>query len=647
MKQSQTNSVAGTLDAGWASRIVLVLILFFSSAQALQAWVYPEHRDIMLLAIQQLDGSRRAVLDRLWADARLGYELRLCAVAADATQTEKPGCIDYAAWPAIAGDHSCSPRNMLENILQSDWILDVADVTARLKRRIAEAAGVPYKRINALRDSDIELQRADPEYATRAGSNNVHFLLARAEATMTPRDYGLACLSAGSELNAIGAYSMFHVSALEKAVKLHRDPMSKEDRSALSRALLADEAFAVHFLEDTFASGHVAGTRGDAAQRKGTHDYYNEYGVEAKTWNGKTFVLVGDAWMRPEDAERAAAVVKLSLEELLDAVEGKGPTAELAPVIAEPLMPNSFNVCRESVMPNYQSASAYVPMLVDVLNQTPIPGLAAGLGELPRFRSELGPFIGVSPAIRGATISGGFGEDQNRVGGIGSLELGVRLGLGLEGVMNESGDGLVFLDLGFRQDAASTTKITADPDLNEYGTISAAIPQRSTFIARLRMPFWLIPGDLLVAAPFLGLAAPQTYTQMAVVAGNGGLIPWQSGIATPIGRFQFMLGREVGVAFFGLLKDDDRFILPMRIGADNQLALLAVRSLQVELPILEYRPFRTFSLEQSSSLVLQLYGGVEFPLSSTVVLPQGIGAPELHTIWMGGLRLAFDWRYYF
>ena len=75
-----------------------------------------------------------------------------------------------------------------------------------------------------------------------------------------------------------------------------------------SRAVLADEAFALHFMEDVFAAGHVAGTWGDVSQRKGTHDYYNESGLEVRTRQAgaNTAVLMGDAHMRPEDAQRAA-----------------------------------------------------------------------------------------------------------------------------------------------------------------------------------------------------------------------------------------------------------------------------------------------------------------------------------------------------
>jgi hypothetical protein len=47
----------------------------------------------------------------------------------------------------------------------------------------------------------------DPEYATRAGSNTVHFLLARPDVDTDGSEYLNACLKAGAELNAVGAYT--------------------------------------------------------------------------------------------------------------------------------------------------------------------------------------------------------------------------------------------------------------------------------------------------------------------------------------------------------------------------------------------------------------------------------------------------------
>jgi hypothetical protein len=219
----------------------------------------------------------------------------------------------------------------------------------------------------------------------------------------------------------------------------------------------------------------------------------------------------------------------------------------------------------------------------------------------------------------------------------------VRFGLGLEGVMNEAGDGLVFLDLGIRLDSASTMKITDAQALAKFGTISAAIPSRTAYTVRLRMPFWLVPGDLLLALPFLAIS-PDTYAKMAVTAGNGGLIPWQSGIATPVGRFQFVLGREVGISFYGY-RDDDRVIIPSSVPGGSA-TLISLRSTAFEFPIVEYRPFRTFSLDQSSSLLVQLFGGFDIPRTRSVVSPAGVPEPDLKTVRFAGIRIVFDWRSY-
>jgi hypothetical protein len=198
------------------------------------AWIYPEHRDITFLAIRKLDPGRRAVPDRLWVDARHGYESRLSAAAADSAQGEETTTIDYAAWPAIAGDHSVSGTNLLHNVLDTDWILDVASIAATLKDGMATAES-RSERINHLRDSDIKLQRVDPEYATRAGKNNVHFLLARASTDIDTRTYIRSSVKAGSELNAMGTYTWYHYSALLKAGRLSREQLSPADRAALAR----------------------------------------------------------------------------------------------------------------------------------------------------------------------------------------------------------------------------------------------------------------------------------------------------------------------------------------------------------------------------------------------------------------------------
>ncbi len=626
-------------------RLAITLAVFLCTFGRMDAWVYPEHRDIALQAVVRLDANRRSMLDTIWQIARRGYEDRLTPNVVEPLQGRKPTGLDWAAWSAIGGDHSCSPQQLLDNVLRTDWIIGVADIAARLKEELAAARGT-YARVNALRDADISMQRTDPEYATRAGSNNVHFLLARSSATITFRDYAHDCLIPGAELNAIGAYAIFHEAALAKAVKLRTDrTLTDDQRRDLALAMLAEEAFALHFLEDTFASGHVAGTWGDASIRKGTHDYYCEHGMEITTWDGTQAVIKGDAYMRPADAERAAATIRESLGQLMDAYSGV--IASVQPLYNNSLAAFPLNVCSTNVMPSLVSIdSATIERLGSILRSVPVSGLADGSGSLPRFRAELGGFVGFNSGARVGGMSNGFNELQTAGGAYTSLDINLRLGVGLEGVLNEAGDGLVFVEGGMRIDGASTQSFYPDKSLGIGGAVTSAVPSRNAYQLRLRMPFWLVPGDLILAAPIL-LFAPDLYTQMAVVAGNGGVIPWQSAIATPIGRFQIVLGREIGASFYGY-DETDRAFMPVQRDTNLGVQFVGIRSLYVDIPLLEYKPFRSFASNQSSGLTVQFFTGVDIPISAETFTDTGasLPGPTLRTVVHAGFRFIFDWRYY-
>ncbi len=343
---------------------LFIVLLFTLFSGKTSAWVYPEHRQIALLAIQNLSPEYRLLLDAYWKDARTGFTNRLTESIIDTLQGIKPTQLDFASWAAIAGDHSCSPEDMLNTVLYTEWIMKVADIAAQLKTDLAKAKN-RSEQINAIRNSDIRLQRADMEYATRAGSNNVHFLLARPKVNTEVNEYLTACLRAGSDLNALGAYSWFHISAILKAARYAHEKLNPQEKSALMLAALADEAFALHFLEDAFASGHIAGTWGDVSIRKGTHDYYNEKGLEVVSWNGKRIILKGDAFMRPEDAAIAAFNVRLSLEQFLDAASGKLELDYQNDSVSFKNVPDSFNVCKNNFMP---FRKADVKLLIPVLD---------------------------------------------------------------------------------------------------------------------------------------------------------------------------------------------------------------------------------------------------------------------------------------
>ena len=194
------------------------------------------------------------------------------------------------------------------------------------------------------------------------------------------------------------------------------------------------------------------------------------------------------------------------------------------------------------------------------------------------------------------------------------------------------------------QDGSSTIGIIPDPAFNAYGSLYSAIPGRSAFSARLRLPFFLIPGDLLILGPALLLMDEEALTSVGVSAVNGGLIPWQSGIETSFGRFQFVLGREIAIYLYGRNKERDALVTY----SDNDIYIISYRSTHLEFPVVEYRPFRSFDADQRSSLFIQLFGGVDFP-HKVDVLETALGTntlPELKTVWTLGLRLVFDWRHY-
>ncbi len=625
-------------------KFLSLLIVLTAHINASYAWVYPEHRNISLTAIQYLDPAKRARLDQLWALARVGHTSRLCVMAADSGQREHPGCIDFAAWAAIAGDHSTSPVNLLHNILETGWIMNVADIAARLETGLKEADN-RSEIVARLRDSDLRLLRADPEYVSRAGVNNGHFMLARPDVNTPSVDYFHKCFREGTPLTLIGIYKWFLASAMLKASRLANESLTPEQRSALALALLADEAFALHFLNDGFSSGHVAGIWGDASLRKGTHDYYDEKGLEVTNWNGERFILMGDAYMRPVDADRAARAVVVSLEQLLDATQGlKGPF----PVNdqAGQFTADTFNVSKAVTMPGRILDPGVEGLFFNILATTAVPGLASGLGEIPRFRSEIGPFLGLAASVRGSVISSGFEVSQKTSGFVPGMGIAIRIGLGMEGVLNESSDGLAFIDLGWRLDGASSMKYFNEPSLKYFGSILSAIPSRDGYFARIRLPFYLIPGDLLILAPILLLTSPESVSKVLVTAANGGLIPWQSGIMTPLGRFQFMLGREIEICFWGGDKGGD--VMLVTNSNDNyEDALIEMYSIQLDFPVFEYRPFRTFSSSQGADLVFQVNAGMDIPWKTKVIYPETGPAPELKTTWFIGIRLAFDWRYYF
>jgi hypothetical protein len=604
----------------------------------------------MAEALRGLPPEQQALFAELWAAARTSQESRYCATMIDGDGRARPSCIDLAAWPAIAGDHSCSPDQFISKILTSDWIVKVAGAAAETKLGL-EKAGNRDATLNEWAISNLKLQFVDPEYASRAGANNGHFLMTRT--SDDAREYLSRIFAPDAEPSAIALYVYYHLGAM--ALAQGWATADAAARPELARRILATEAFALHFLEDSFAAGHVAGSWGNVAERKGTHDYYSEFGLDTSAWDGSHVLLGGDAHMRPEDLTRTGKAVGKSLSQLAAAMRSATPEATAAAKVSPEAATGAaqFDSCTATKQASGTVTPETVLTVMPLASQTPIPGRGAKEIHLPRFRQEIGPFIGFGGDVTGNLGFGGFQSTSNAPRPYGSGELSVRLGVGLEALTGSTGAGQAFLSIGYQFE---TSQKDASPDSVFEKARLPLVPARRGVVFRLRVPFYLIPFDLLLAAPVLVWASPSTLTNMGIVAASGGLLPWHQAFNTPIGAFQFLLGREVGLTFFGYFGDRIESAAIAAPGATvpigGRLSFVSYRSLQLDFPTLEYRPLRTFATQQALTFAVIVGWGVEFPnqvrYTSALTLPPATGpTPDLKTSWIFYLRLHFDARYYF
>ncbi|HWZ86201.1 MAG TPA: hypothetical protein VN032_08370 [Thermoanaerobaculia bacterium] len=623
-----------------------LLLALLSPARA-RGWIYSEHRAITARGIETLDPRRQVALDELWGLAREGHTSRLCAVPRAGDQGGKPACIDLAAWPSVNGDHSCSPDEMLRVILSSDWILRVAQIAEKTGASVARARNESEVR-NAQMNGDLGLERADLGYSTRAGANNAHHALPRSN--NDANQYVVDALRAGVEPNVVGLYLLFHAAALSRAAVFPADAESPAERAAEARLILALEAFALHFLEDAYAAGHIAGSWGPTAVRKGTHDYYSEHGIDTDTWENEPVTVYGDGHMRPPDLERAGEAVRLSLGQVLDALDRDSRIRCDAATIALPpeVANGTLDVCRTTAMPGWTVPPELAGDFLAVLRTTPRPVRGSGYASLPRFRAEIGPFVGIASGVQAEGADGGFGAGRTG-GAVGSLDVGLRLGYGLDALLGDSGDGQVFVQGGIVLQSRSTGGCGSDcPTDPLFAQFVPGLPARSALSFRVRLPFWLVPGDLLLAAPVMALTDPGLLEKMAIVAADGGLVPWQTKLSTPIGSLQFVAGREVAVNLFGYLGGKDAFLAVSGRTADGAPIFepVAFRSIEWDFPVLELRPLREYGTRYSFSTLVQFGAGFDTPISAQSLVP-GQPVPALKTRYFGFVRVFFDGRRYF
>jgi hypothetical protein len=615
------------------------------------AWIWPEHRDIAAEALRDLTPAQKKTIDQMWVGVRAIGGKQVCENLVDpgAYPVDVPRgdwdkvCVDYASFPALAGDHSCSAAELWADAAKEPWAVKVVWVAAKAKERLATAKD-EAQRIDIWSLSHLAMQYVDPNYLTRAEGNNAHFLIARASVKdkETLDAYLDRALSPTSDINATGLYAVYHMLALRYAALYHSAPAAEKAELG-GRALLA-EGVALHFLEDSFSAGHYAGTWGGAAWAKGTHDLYSTIGLTTMTWKGDLFASHGDGHMTEEDMKVAAVTVRQSLAQVATAAEGK------MPLPTEPITPSEkavaqMNFCKAEHLPPTPDQLVARNASAMILQRSPVP--AGGKDEIhpPRARAEIGPFVGaVSGYTLGLAMGGYDSWNNSRVRS--EFEIGARVGYGLEGVITNNMDGQMWLQ----------GELVADPvqlDLACY-TCSGigkrsdpAVPRvgsRSALKLSLRMPFYVLPFDLIVLGPVLMFTSPQALTEVVFAAAGGGLIPVEHKWETSLGSFQFMLGREVGFTLWGFTGHTNQFIYTPTANV-NDARVINYNSLELDFPTFEYIPPRVFATSLALAAVFQLGFNVEFPMDAVY---KDNGAPfSLGPSWNIYLRFRLDARKYF
>jgi hypothetical protein len=624
---------------------VAISALLLAVPFATRAWIWPEHRDIAAEAIREMPASQRKVLDGMWAALRTDSGTQLCATLVNpGAQPSTPRgewdkvCVDFPSYPALAGDHSCTTAQLKEAAEMELWARKVVWVAARTKEKLAEDGQSPQRGDDWNR-SHLAMQYVDPKYLTRAEGNNAHFLIPRAEVQdrETLEMYLDRSLAADAPVNATAMYAKFHALALRLGALYGAAPVAA--RPDLARRALLAEGVALHFLEDSYSSGHYASTWGTAPWQKGTHDLYSVKGLTTMTWGGELFASHGDANMTERDGEVAAASVRKSLMQLAAAASGEMPVAS-GPLNPQEQAVESVDFCNVSNLPSLSMEPAIRTGVVKVLQDSPIPSGDQKSIHPPRARADIGPFAGVvagitfGPAFAGYDTNGGFRWRSE-------LEVGARFGYGLEGVLTTNMDGQIWAQASFVNDPAQLDASCPDcPGGKRTNKAVPRVPGRSGLKLVFRMPYYVVPFDMLLLAPVLLLTSPDAAQSVVFTAASGGLWTIQRPISTGIGTFQFMAGRELGITLWG----SEQWIS----NAATPVSIVEYKSIELDFPVWEYTPPRAFATTLALAAEVQLGFSVEFPNNAVVVYP-ATNAPfdNLGTSWFIYLRLRLDARKYF
>jgi hypothetical protein len=628
--------VKGVLSAAFAVGLASTVL----APSTAKAWLFEEHANIGRYAVTHLEAREATMLDSLWASVRNSSpaaQRALCKngrkdASHDRMHDPNWKCVDFGALAAAAADHSCSPTDLLAVVTGSSWFPDVYADVAETEFALHKKDATDGSRVDAWHQGNLDLLRQDPAYLARAAKNSAHFVLGRGSEDDVASFLRRAA-DQGTPINATASYATYHLAALASAAKLAKLTVGADGYAAVAEAVLAEEAFALHFLEDSFAAGHFVGLSPDAIgsqpERAGTHDYYCEHGLEARTWGAGriSYAAHGDAFMTEKehdidkgplrDREMAARAVQASIRQVLDVAAGDPLPASVDPS-ADSLAIK--DVCSEAVVSGEAATMIQLgtPVLTDVLDLTPEPYRQDP--ALPHFRSEFGFLVRGAAAGRVGAASGGDYDPSAARGPRfqGATQVGLGAGLGIAGLTTQATDGVFYLE-------GNVISYGEERYLGRECGSCRAPAGRIGWGVRARVPFWLVPGDTVIGLLVLGLTDRDDLMNMAISASQGS-VWWGFERVRPLGEafsWQIVFGRELALY------------------SSQNSSLAGFHMLQLELPVLEIRTKHQFSGHIGSDALLQIGATAEWDK-----LGRDAGPSRLTHSGTVFLRLALDGIYY-
>ena len=298
----------GSANTMWRARLLLVLfcVLTFSA----YAWDFADHRKIgdraMILMPERLvaaglfpnEAAFSALLDTV-LDVQLSEDGRSFVLN---ELSQAPNQVTYGTLCGLAGDHVSNPL-LLETGLQAHY-------SKTNRTLLLEADAMQHFQTGA---NSVELLKVNLAYGVMAIKDLSHFYsygddlndhlrkidaeLIRALASPANVNDTFAKLD---RLPSMSKYFCIHIFATylaEEAGKAHLAGDAHAASDYLFYAMLY-EAFAEHFLQDSFASGHQMVRRGFGASavsnNKALHDFYNTIPVQTANLKGEIWASYGD-----------------------------------------------------------------------------------------------------------------------------------------------------------------------------------------------------------------------------------------------------------------------------------------------------------------------------------------------------------------